>query len=341
MARGMLAALALAAAAPNPAPPPVDVGGRVVRAQDGSMRFGWPGVYFEGRFRGTGVTVAAEPGNDQLRLLVDGQSRGLLTGNGPGRVTIGGLAPGAHVVRLEKLTESQSGSARFLGFWPAAGGTALPARPRARRIEFIGDSHSVGYGDTSAVRTCSRDAVHDTTDTQQAFGPLLAKRLDADYRIVAYSGFGIVRNYAGAAPGDSLPSRYARAIPGEASPWRDDGWRPDWIVIDLGSNDFSTPLHDGEAWAGPAALHADYRATYAAFVRMLLARDPRARLLLVAYPLFDADVTAVAASVADRRVTIARIGPLALTACDWHPSLKDHRDLADALQREMARVRAR
>ena len=59
--------------------------------------------------------------------------------------------------------------------------------------------------------------MHDTTDTQQAFGPLLAKRLDADYRVNAFSGHGIVRNYDGNSPGDSLPKRYSRAIPGEVS----------------------------------------------------------------------------------------------------------------------------
>ena len=59
----ILIALALSAAAPAAAPLPVDIGGRVVRDSDGALRFGWPGVYFEGRFHGTGVTVA-EPGND-------------------------------------------------------------------------------------------------------------------------------------------------------------------------------------------------------------------------------------------------------------------------------------
>src|SRR3954462_3533198 len=120
-------------------------------------------------------------------------------------MTIAGLAPGDHVVRLEKLTESQTGGGRFAGFFTASDDTPLPAPSYARAIEYIGDSYTGGYGDLSTTRTCTGQEVHDRTDSQQAFGPALARRLGADYRVNAYSGFGVVRNYAGTAPGLSLP----------------------------------------------------------------------------------------------------------------------------------------
>jgi lysophospholipase L1-like esterase len=324
-------ALALIACAPGAAPLPVHVGGRVVAESGGAMRFGWPAVYVEARFEGTGVTVGAEPGEDQLSLSIDGRERMVLTRASPTRVTIDGLAPGEHAVRIEKLTESQSGSARFLGFWPTAGGKPLPAHTRVRQIEFIGDSLTVGYGNTSPKRDCTPAEVHDTTNTQLAFGPLLAKRIGADYRVIAYSGYGVVRNWNGGVPGDSLPKRYARAIPGEEAAEGPSDWQPDWVVIDLGSNDFSTSLHAGEDWADAAALHANYRATYEAFVRMLLAKYPKAHFVLVGHDLFDADVQAVAATVADPRVATAKVQPVELSGCGWHPSLKDDRDMADAL----------
>ncbi len=335
---GLVAALGLIAAAPGDAPLDVNVGGRVVREKGGAMRFGWPGVYFEARFKGTAVTVAADPRDDQLAVVIDGTRRMVLTKASPARVTIDRLAPGAHVVRLEKLTESQSGSARFLGFWPGPGGTPLPAPPDKHQIEFIGDSHTVGYGNTSPKRDCTRQEVHDTTDTQQAFGPLVARQLNADYRINAFSGFGIVRNYNGAAPGDSMVKRYPLALPGEATHADDSGWQPEWVVIDLGSNDFSTPLHAGEAWADAAALHSDYRKTYVGFVRTLLAKYPRARFMLVEYDLFQADVEAVARAVGDPRVNTVKLGPFESTGCDWHPSLKDDRAMAAVLMTAIGTV---
>jgi lysophospholipase L1-like esterase len=248
----------------------------------------------------------------------------------------GGLAAGEHVVRLEKLTESQAGGGRFLGFTPAAGGAALQPPRRARQIEYIGDSYTVGYGNTSPRRECTPREVHATTDTQQAFGPLVARRFDADYRIVAYSGFGIVRNYGGRVPELSLPGIYERLAPDapRALLLPDPHWRPLLIVVNLGTNDFSTPLAPGERWRDAAALRADYRSRYAAFLRSLDVRHSQARFVLMGSDVFLEDVRQVRASLPEplrARVTTLRFGDLELTGCNWHPSLEDNRRLADQL----------
>jgi lysophospholipase L1-like esterase len=336
-----LSALFLTGAAQAADPLPVHIGGRTVVEADGSHRFGWPGTYFESRFEGTAVTVAAESGTEFMRVLVDGEEKLRLHRPAKAEATLSGLAPGAHVVRLEKLTESQSGGGRFLGFFPAGDTRALPPAPRARRIEFIGDSYTVGYGNTSPVRTCPGQGVHDTTDTQQAFGPLLAKRLDADYRVVAYSGFGIVRNYNGGRPGESLPGLYPRLIPDDAAQLEKgaSGWQPQVIVINLGTNDFSTPLHTGEPWVTPEALRAAYRARYTDFARGLMRRHPRAQLVLMGSDAFYGEVEQVAKSLnagAKRPVVTVRFGELELTGCDYHPSLADHRSLADLLEKTLS-----
>ena len=339
----ILAALALTAATdPGPAPIPVHVGGRTVPADEGGWRFGWPGVYFEGRFRGTGVMVVVETGTEHMRLLIDGVEKAVLTKPGRVGLTFSDLEPGEHVVRLEKLTESQSGSAVFGGFYLYDGGPPLPVRPRKRAIEFIGDSHTVGYGNTSPVRECTREQVHDTTDTQQAFGPIVAKRLDADYRVIAYSGYGIVRNYDGGVPGDSLPKIYGRAIPGEEAAAADDGWQPQLIVINLGTNDFSTQLHSGEAWADQPALRKAWRERYVGFVRELAKARPQARFLLMAPESFRSEVDAVAATLnagAAKPVGVVPLPALELTGCDWHPSLKDHRLMADLVASGIEKLR--
>ncbi len=321
--------LALAAAlmfAPVETPVPLHAGGRVTA--DG--RFGWPGVYFEGRFKGTSVTVSVEAGEDHLAVLIDGVERAVLKKPGKVQRRFDGLADGEHVIRVEKLTESQSGYSRMIGV--TTDGTALAPPVPTRRVEFIGDSHSVGYGDTATVRDCTGEVVHDTTDTQRAFGPLLAKKWGADYRVIAFSGRGVVRNYAGGNSGETLPVLYARAIPGEPAPAVQDGWKPQLVVINLGTNDFSTPVHTGEAWKDDAALHADYQAKYVAFVRQLQGANPDARFLLMGAPAFIADVRTVAAATGVAAVAVPQ---LEFTACHFHPSLKDQRLMA-ALVEEAA-----
>jgi lysophospholipase L1-like esterase len=333
----ILLPLAFLAAAPAATPLPVLIGGRTIAEADGARTFGWPGTFFEARLRGPAVRVVFDAPEDFLRLAVDGHSRRDFARPGHVDLTLDDLGPGEHIVRLEKLTESQTGGSRFLGFFAANGTAALPAQPRPRRIEFIGDSYTVGYGNLSPTRECTRPQVHDRTDTQQAFGPLVARGLGADYRVNAYSGFGMVRNYAGSSAGLSLPAIYPRLKPDDAAhiDRGDPAWRPQLIVVNLGTNDFSTPLHAGEPWADDAALRTAYRARYLSFVGDLAARQPQARFILMGSDLFYRDVVQVAAALnATRpgRVTTLHFGGLAFAGCDAHPSLADHRVMAGLLR---------
>ncbi|WP_294045641.1 SGNH/GDSL hydrolase family protein [Sphingomonas sp.] len=341
----LAAALALTAAAPAPqkAPLPLKIGGRIVPEADGSVSFGWPGTYFEGRFRGTAVRVRFVAATDFFRLLIDGHEMRRFEKPGAVDAVIDGLTAGDHVVRLAKLTENQHGEARFIGFYPAAGSIPLPIVRAPRAIEFVGDSYTVGYGNTSTTRTCTQDAVHDTTDTQAAFGPIVARHYDADYRINAYSGIGVVRNYNGITPDIAMPLLYRRLKPSDAARWESSvgDWRPQMIVVNLGTNDFSTRLHAGERWADDAALRADYRRQYVTFVTRLAATQPQARFVLMGSPDFYADVEAVAATIDARwlgRATPLLFDGLARDGCDSHPSLADDRLLARLIEGAIDRI---
>ncbi|WCM28978.1 GDSL-type esterase/lipase family protein [Sphingomonas sp. QA11] len=342
----LLATASACAEKKQPAPVPLYVGGRVVVDTDGSMRFGWPGVYFEGRFKGNGLTVRLRNGADRLRLLIDGVEKASFTRTGQVDARIDGLGDGEHSVRLEKLGETQNDESRLFGIFAAGEGVPLsPPGRTGRQIEFIGDSYTVGYGNASPGRICTTAQVRDTTDTQRAFGPIVARRLGADYRVNAYSGFGMVRNYGGSRPGESMPGLYQRLIPKDPAPVEIDprGWHPQFIVVNLGTNDFSTPLQAGEPWASQAALHTAYRARYLGFARDLMAREPNARLILMGADAFIADVRQVAdelGSKAPGRVSTIHFERLDLEGCDWHPSLKDHKHLADLLQAEIGRIAA-
>src|SRR4051812_49428663 len=97
----LLPLLLAANPAPEGKPLRVHAGGRFVAAGE-ALRFGWPGVYIEGRFRGTKVTVWAEAKAESLRVLIDGKPGGTIA-PGDARLALTGLTPGEHVVRLEKV----------------------------------------------------------------------------------------------------------------------------------------------------------------------------------------------------------------------------------------------
>jgi lysophospholipase L1-like esterase len=316
-----------------------DSSGRVIRPSVDSSgnRFQWPGIYFETRFKGRSVYFRTGPGDVILHALIDGEPVGTLVKPAPGTFRIDGLSAGKHRLRIEAVTESQAGSIVFGGFALPAGSKALPPKQRSRQIEFIGDSHTVGYGNTSKTRDCTGDEVWATTDNSQAFGPKVAKHYAADYQINAISGRGIVRNYNGS-PGDPLPVAYPFALFDRSTRYEDPHWHPQIIVMALGTNDFSTPLNPGEKWATRDDLHADYEATYVKFIETLRARNREAFVIVWAtgkadqeIPLEVAKVVAQIQGRGDDRIAFVPVDELAMTACHWHPSVADHDAIAARL----------
>ncbi len=329
---------------PMPAQPPVFFtlyhGGRA-SAVPGTNGFEhqWPGGYWESAFSGTDVTVGFDDALNKLHIYIDGQLVDTETKPGRTLVHLSGMAPGTHWIRVEEATESQGGPAAFLGFerpsTPPAP-IAVPPAP-ARQIEFIGDSYTVGYGNTSGKTQCTRDEVWATTDTSQAFGPLTAKHYGAAYQINAISGRGIVRNYSGFAA-DTLPQAYPYTLLDHSAPYKDPNWQPQIIVVGLGTNDFSTPLHDGEKWKTRDDLHADYEATYVKFVQDLRARNPKAFFILMAADQFHGEMPGEIAKVIARlnakgepRIAFLPMTGLKFGGCDGHPNTDDDRTVSDEL----------
>jgi lysophospholipase L1-like esterase len=338
-----LAVLAAASPALAEKSLPLHIGGRVAKTPIGQgYLHQWPGTYFEGRFRGTSLAVRVNDSVNILDIFVDGQLVRTITKPGDGQVEFTGLTDSEHSVRVEKRTEAAWTSAQFSGIFIPDSAEVLSVKPRARQIEFIGDSYTVGYGNTSPKRECPGDGVWATTQTQLAFGPLTAKHFNADYRVNAISGRGIVRNYNGSA-GLHMPEAYPNIINQENAPIRDsdmaaDDWTPQVIVIGLGTNDFSTPLNPGEKWKTRDELQKDYVANYIAFVRELRTVNPGAYFVLMATDQANGEIQAQVAKVmaglkanGETRVAFVPMNGLTFEGCDWHPSTADDRKISDSL----------
>jgi lysophospholipase L1-like esterase len=320
--------------------------GRVEReAGARGWRYQWPGTYFEARFAGTDVWVDLGTGEKHARVAIDGHAVADLL-RPPTRVLhIHGLAPGEHQVRVDIVSESPDGVQTFGGFAVATRALARAPRALQHASKLTRDSYTVGYAAASTARECSDDEIWRSTDNSLAFGPQVARRFGADYRILAISGRGMVRNFMNG-PGDSMPLAYERLLPGDDLAAADDpAWSPQLFVIGLGTNDFSTPVGAGEPWRDAGALSAAFEWRYVEFARALHRRHPSARMLLLASDAGDG-----AAERAIRRVQtrLARegiavgevfaLGPLALDACNWHPSRTDHAAIAQRLAPAIAHL---
>jgi len=267
--------------------------------------------------------------------LVDGALAAKLIKPAPGSYAVKGVGPGPHNLRVEVVSESQAGPTPFGGFFGVRA-SAQPA-PKPRQIEFIGDSYTVGYGNTSSSRDCTTDQVWLTTDTSQGFAVQTAKRFGADYQVNAISGRGIVRNYDGFAA-DTLPQAYPFALFDKREPFNDPAWHPQLIVVGLGGNDFSTPLHAGEKWKSRDELRSGYEATYLEFLKRLRGRNPSAFFILLSLDNSRGEIESEVSRVAqlwrsggETRVAFLPLYGTAMAGCHWHPSSADDALMANAI----------
>lgn len=218
--------------------------GRVAQTPSGSVSYDWVGTYLSVRFTGKQIAVkASDEGKSYHNVFIDGvfKKKILITGKNQNLIVLAsGLKSGTHVLKLQKCTEGEFGCTTIHGFVLDRGGKLLPAEPKKRLVEFYGDSYTCGYGTESQ----SKDE-HFTLETEncnKAYGCIIARYFDADYRLVAHSGQGIVRNYGyekQASP-INMSVRSTRLFDDHDSVAYDYKCRrPDLVVVNLGTNDFS------------------------------------------------------------------------------------------------------
>ncbi|MBQ7712861.1 MAG: hypothetical protein IJT69_03485 [Clostridia bacterium] len=239
---------------------------------DGCLFLNPSGASLKGRFRGESLTLdlLSEPvvsdRNGYVRLTVDGRSRRIRLPKRGKRLTLA-VPAGEHLFELLKLNESESNSlaVRFL----ETDGEFLPYKEqKPLRIEFVGDSITTGYG----VRAPQADGHYCTKeqDFTLSYAYLTARALNAEYSVVAASGWGMYRSkYAEHA----MPDFYGCVDLTRNEKKYDFSFRPDYIVLALGTNDFSY-LADLDEAARMRELVA-FRDHTVAFVRRLLTENAK------------------------------------------------------------------
>src|SRR6266545_4585469 len=301
--------------------------GRFDTSDGAGPRFAWPGTAIATRFVGTGISVALdESGANQFEVTLDGVARPVLkTTSGPATyVLASGLGKGTHDLVIARRTESFFGITRFLGF---SGARLVATRAPSRRIEFVGDSITCGYGVLGVGPGCSFSA--DTEAETHAWGEFAARELGAAHTAIAYSGRGVIRNF-GDDPSDKMPLLFERTFADDPSSVWDFSTTPRVVVVNLGTNDF---------WNGDPGVA--FRDGYIDFVAQIRAHYPRAWILLATSPMLGGatheihrgylDEVVAASDERVRLVDIAEQDPADGLGCDFHPSEATQAKMAAAL----------
>lgn len=318
--------------------------GRVAAVSDEGQTnyvYQWPGLYFESAFVGDGAYFRVGKGDQILKIEVDGELAQSLMRPAPGLYAVTGLTKGLHQIRIDSVSENQSGPVAFGGFYLRSGALEASVPARSVQMEFIGDSWTVGYGNTAGTHDCTTQKVWETTDNSQGFPARVAAHFHADYRVHAISGRGIVRNYGGFVA-DPVPNLYDYSLFDKANAAADKGWSPSVIVIGLGSNDFSTPLVAGEPFADRPALQSAYEARFERFITALHARHPAARIVMVAPNPEEGEIASEIHKTYARLkaegvsgLSYVAFPALKLEGCHWHPSVVDDETMADTVIRAL------
>lgn len=328
--------------------PAVRAIGRHDRTAEGHLRFGYSGAGVAARFVGTRVsvvlkeTVHAEGMHGRYLVRIDGHDVGTLRAE-PGITNYdiaSGLSPVVHTVELLRRTEGFASTGEFVAFDFGDGGELLaPPCERDRRILFIGDSVTAGFGALGKGPDC--DFRPEYEDFFVGFAALTAKKLKADAQVVAWSGHGILRNDSGNDV-NTLPKLFERALPKEAaSVWDHERFSPDVIVILAGANDLVRGIPD----------EAQFIETYARFIRRLQTLHPSARVVLGISPMLN-DVwprkrharstsrrftERVAVETDSSVIEFDEQSPENGFGCTWHPSPKTHARMSSKLVKLLRR----
>ncbi|MGN0688446.1 MAG: GDSL-type esterase/lipase family protein [Oscillospiraceae bacterium] len=254
-------------------------------------------------------------------------------------------------VRLIKLSEAAESTFGIKDI-TVEGGEIAPTAQKELKIEFIGDSITCGYGVDDEVK--EHHFATSTEDATKAYAYKTAQLLDADYSLVSYSGHGIISGYT--TNGEKVKSqlvpdiyeKFAKSYGNydgiysvSGVKWDFSKFCPDFVVINLGTNDASYCGTDKEKVT-------DYADSYAEFLKVVRKNNPDAYIICALGVMGDSLYTGVKMAVekyteetGDTRVSSFRLTPQDGStgyAADWHPTAATHDIAAQEMTDEIKRI---
>lgn len=247
-------------------------------------------------------------------------------------------------IEIIKLSEAAQSIFGISGISVTASKDIEPLPEKETKIEFIGDSITCGYGVDDEDK--SHHFSTETEDATKTYAYKTAQALDADYSFVSYSGHGIISGYSGdgnKVESQLVPAVYecigknygsANGLVDLSAPWDFSSFEPDYVVINLGTNDDSYTKSDVEK-------QEDYTASYVDFLKTVRKDNPNAHIIaslgIMGDRLFKCVEDAVGRytdETGDTNISTLKFkvqdGSTGYAA-DWHPTEVTHEIAAKAL----------
>lgn len=182
------------------------------------------------------------------------------------------LSKGKHQARITLATEGNELHPRIYGIIIDRNAKVLKTELPKRKIEFIGNSITCGYGNEAANEHCPFS--YDNENHWSTYAAITARLLDAQCQIVARSGIGIYRHYGAPRQGTdyNMPRTYEYTQFGQTGErWDFKRFTPDVVCLNLGTNDTSLDNYDTTLLVN----------AYINFIKNLREHYPTAKIVLL------------------------------------------------------------
>lgn len=297
------------------------------------------GFSFEGKECSLFASLSNWQDHNYLQYEMDGvyQKRIKISKNNTEPLVLSASGDGKHSVTIYKATEAHTGP---IFIQKAEGKNIRSIQPSPLPlIEFIGNSITCGAAADPSEVPCGQGVYHDQHNAYAAYGPRVARALNANFVVSSVSGIGVYRNWN--SDGPTMPQVYEKTDfqNGSNRYWDFKTYSPKVVSIALGTNDFSSG--DGQKPRGPFDSAA-FVNTYIKFIQLVKAKYPSAQMALLSSPMVNGDrrtllqncLTAVKATVdrlfpADKPVAVYFFKPMQARGCNGHPNVEDHGIMAE------------
>ncbi len=316
--------------------------GRVLKQNDKTLLIGpASGVEFEAYGDSLQLYLkASNPHYDYLTVSINGDfvKKYKVYGDSVNKISLGLSGKGANRIGLHKATESANGALAFLG--ATAKTITSYNSENTFLIEFIGNSITCGMGaDTSEV-PCDTGKWFDQHNAYLAFGPKVARSLNADYLLSAVSGIGMHRNWNDENKLEPImPDIYDNLYLNKDSIFDFSYTKaPDIMCIGLGTNDLS----EGDGTKGRLPFNRNkFIRNYINFVDKLVEKTPDVKMVLLTSPMLSGEKGQILLDCLiqiknhfskDMNISIFEFETNKPTGCGSHPNIEEHKGMAIQLK---------
>jgi hypothetical protein len=308
--------------------------GRIDFSNPELPRFWAPGVYIKARFEGDSCVVELNDevlygtNHNYVSVQVDDQpvQRIKLSGKSNKIKVAEELEDGPHYITICKSTESGIGYLEFVGLHCEK--ILEPSPMPERKIEFYGNSITCGTGSDLSEIPCDSAEWYDQHNAYKSYGPVTARKLDAQWMLSSVSGIGLMHSCCDM--DIVMPDVYDKLnMRDNKIQWDFSNYQPDVVTIALGQND---GIQDS----------TEFCSRYVDFVQTLRSKYADAEIILLTSPMGDETLTSTLKNYltsvketrheqGDNSVHTFFFSRSYNDGCGGHPDLAQHQEIASEL----------